>query len=101
MSDDAASLMHAGEGGAASEDGDGAASAASGSTSEGREAWVAPWRQIWGYYGRLCGAFGWRYVAIVSLTYGVNQGVGEAMLQVLASCNFEVADRLREAIDVD
>ena len=41
---------------------------------------MAPWRQIWGYYGRLCGAFGWRYVAIVSLTYGVNQGVGEALL---------------------
>ncbi|KAH8068784.1 BT1-like protein [Aureococcus anophagefferens] len=42
--------------------------------------WRAPWTQLRCFYGRLGGAFGWRYVATVSLTYGVNQGVGEALL---------------------
>jgi len=39
-----------------------------------------PWSRLAAYYGRLFNAFGWRYVALVSLTYGINQGVGEALL---------------------
>ena len=40
---------------------------------------VAPLAQR-GYIARLAHAFGWRYVALVVLTYGENQGVGEALL---------------------
>ena len=32
------------------------------------------------FFRRLTAAFGWRYVAAVVLTYGVNQGMGEALL---------------------
>ena len=32
------------------------------------------------YLRRLSTAFGWRYVAVVILTYGINQGAGEAFI---------------------
>ena len=39
-----------------------------------------PVRRVRAFYERLSTTFSWRYVAIVSLVYGVNQGVGEACL---------------------
>jgi len=33
------------------------------------------------YYSRLSTAFGWRFVAMVSIVYGFNQGVGEAWFE--------------------
>jgi len=39
-----------------------------------------PVGRIQAFYDRLSTTFSWRYVAIVSLVYGVNQGVGEACL---------------------
>ena len=42
------------------------------------------WRE---YFRRLTDAFGKRYVAAVLLTYGVNQGLGEALLEA-ATNNF-------------
>jgi len=33
------------------------------------------------YYRRLTEAFGWRFVAIVSIVYGLNQGMGEAFFE--------------------
>lgn len=36
------------------------------------------------YFDRLCDAFGWRYVAAVMLTYGVNQGAGERLVYTAA-----------------
>lgn len=42
---------------------------------------VSPWR-LRDYFGRLSNAFGWRYVAAVILTYGCNQGMGEAFQSV-------------------
>eukprot|EP00516_Mucochytrium_quahogii_P007591 CAMPEP_0203751108 /NCGR_PEP_ID=MMETSP0098-20131031/5233_1 /ASSEMBLY_ACC=CAM_ASM_000208 /TAXON_ID=96639 /ORGANISM=" , Strain NY0313808BC1" /LENGTH=595 /DNA_ID=CAMNT_0050640683 /DNA_START=334 /DNA_END=2121 /DNA_ORIENTATION=- len=34
-------------------------------------------RNVMGFYSRLSHAFNWRFVAIVSIVYGINQGVGE------------------------
>ena len=39
-----------------------------------------PVGRVRAFYDRLSTTFSWRYVAIVSLVYGVNQGVGEACL---------------------
>ena len=39
-----------------------------------------PLGRVQAFYERLSTTFSWRYVAIVSLVYGVNQGVGEACL---------------------
>ena len=39
-----------------------------------------PIGRVQAFYERLSTTFSWRYVAIVSLVYGVNQGVGEACL---------------------
>lgn len=39
-----------------------------------------PVRRVRAFYERLSTTFSWRYVAIVSLVYGFNQGVGEACL---------------------
>ena len=39
-----------------------------------------PVGRVYAFYDRLSTTFSWRYVAIVSLVYGVNQGVGEACL---------------------
>jgi folate/biopterin transporter len=41
-----------------------------------RDAAGAP-RAVAGFYARLAHAFGWRFVAIVSIVYGINQGMGE------------------------
>mmetsp|Transcript_118 Transcript_118/g.430 ORF Transcript_118/g.430 Transcript_118/m.430 type:complete len:270 (-) Transcript_118:6-815(-) len=37
-------------------------------------------RRVQGYFVRLTSAFGWRYVAIVGLVYGLGQGLAEALL---------------------
>mmetsp|Transcript_9633 Transcript_9633/g.39271 ORF Transcript_9633/g.39271 Transcript_9633/m.39271 type:complete len:721 (-) Transcript_9633:977-3139(-) len=39
-----------------------------------------PFERAYAYFERLSRAFGWRYVALVALVYGINQGVGEAFL---------------------
>jgi folate/biopterin transporter len=41
-----------------------------------RDALGAP-RAVARFYARLAEAFGWRFVALVSIVYGINQGVGE------------------------
>jgi hypothetical protein len=43
----------------------------------------APLRRLASFFERLTAAFGWRYVTAVLLTYGVNQGAGEALLEAV------------------
>ena len=47
---------------------------------EAPEQSTTPIGRVRAFYERLSSTFSWRYVAIVSLVYGVNQGVGEACL---------------------
>jgi len=41
---------------------------------------VSPAYKVYTFYATLCAAFGWRYVAIASLVYGVTEGLGESLL---------------------
>ena len=51
-----------------------------GDAAEAPEQPTNPIGRVYAFYDRLSTTFSWRYVAIVSLVYGVNQGVGEACL---------------------
>ena len=42
--------------------------------------WTKPLRDLYRFFAELCAEFGWRFVAIVALVYGFNQGFGEGYL---------------------